>query len=69
MESPRSSRDDVRLLNAAYVVPVRPRGVVLKNHAVALSGEQIMDVLPAEQARSRWPHAERVELPTHVLLP
>ncbi|MEE4292826.1 MAG: TRZ/ATZ family hydrolase [Xanthomonadales bacterium] len=69
MASPRSSQDGVRLLNAAYVVPVRPRGAVLENHAVAVSGKRILDVLPAEQARSRWPHAERVELPTHVLLP
>ena len=61
--------DGVRLIRAAYVVPVRPRGPALKDHVVAISGDSILAVLPAEEARGRWPEAESLELPHHVLLP
>jgi 5-methylthioadenosine/S-adenosylhomocysteine deaminase len=48
---------------------VAPPGVVLDDHAVVLEDGRIADVLPARQARERYPGARRTELPGHVLIP
>ena len=50
-------------------MPVAPPGVVLDDHAVVLEDGRIADVLPARQARERYPGARRTELPGHVLIP
>ncbi|MEJ2383428.1 MAG: TRZ/ATZ family hydrolase [Xanthomonadales bacterium] len=59
----------VTLIDAGYVVPVRPRGQVLEAHSVAVCGDRIAGIVPREEAQARWPEADRVELPGHVLLP
>jgi len=41
------------LIEAGWVVPVEPHGVVLSDHAVAVSGGRIVAILPNDQARSR----------------
>ena len=61
--------EPVTLINAGYVVPVRPRGRVLEGHTVAISGDRIAGILPVDEANTRWPGADRVDLPGHVLLP
>ncbi|WP_425480878.1 TRZ/ATZ family hydrolase [Pseudolysobacter antarcticus] len=57
------------LLEARWVVPVEPHGVVLEHHSVALAGDRIVGIAPIELARERSPNAKRVELAQHVLLP
>ncbi|MFC1719714.1 TRZ/ATZ family hydrolase [Pseudomonadota bacterium] len=57
------------LIQARYVVPVRPRGVVHENYCVAVSNDLILDILPLPEARKIWPDAEIIHLPDHVLLP
>ena len=57
------------LINARYVIPVRPAGVVLENHSVILDGERIADLLPIQQARMRYEGCNEVNLDDHVLLP
>jgi 5-methylthioadenosine/S-adenosylhomocysteine deaminase len=57
------------LVTARWVVPVEPAGRVLEDHAVALRGGRIVDVLPAAEARGRYDPGELVERPVHVLLP
>jgi len=59
----------VTLIHAGHVVPVRPRGSVLEAHTVAVRGDRIAGLLPRAEAVARWPDAEQVELPGHVLLP
>jgi 5-methylthioadenosine/S-adenosylhomocysteine deaminase len=51
------------------VVPVEPAGAVLEDHAVAVRGGRIEALLPAAQALARFPGAEEVALPGHVLIP
>jgi 5-methylthioadenosine/S-adenosylhomocysteine deaminase len=58
-----------KLLSARYVVPVRPRGVVLRDHSVVLQQQKILQVLPSTEARQRYPGAEETLFPNHVLLP
>jgi 5-methylthioadenosine/S-adenosylhomocysteine deaminase len=57
------------LIEARWVVPVEPHGVVLERHAVAVDKDAIVAVLPIADARSAYAPRERVELREHVLIP
>lgn len=57
------------LVEAGYVVPVEPHGVVLEDHAVAVRGGAIVALLPRAEARARFAPAEVVSRPDGVLLP
>ena len=50
-------------------MPVEPAGAVLSEHAVAVRDGCIEAVLPARDARSRFPGHEEVSLARHVLIP
>lgn len=52
-----------------WLVPVRPRGLVLEGHALAVDGGAIIDILPLEQALQAYAPRERIDLPSHALLP
>ena len=56
------------LICAAHVVPVEPRGV-LADHAVAVDGGRILDILPTAQALERYQAREVVRLGRHALIP
>ena len=57
------------LIEAGWVVPVQPHGVVLEDHAVAISDGVIVDVLPIAQARTRYHAVRTVSRPEGALLP
>lgn len=57
------------LIEAGFVVPVEPHGVVLEHHAVAVSGDRIVAVLPTAQARERFAPARTVSRPDGALIP
>ena len=57
------------LIEAGFVVPVEPHGVVLEEHAVAVQGSSIVAVLPTHEARSRFEPAELVSRPGGALIP
>lgn len=57
------------LIEAGWVIPVEPHGVVLENHAVAVDEGRILDLLPIAEARLRYAPRERVELPHSALFP
>jgi 5-methylthioadenosine/S-adenosylhomocysteine deaminase len=52
-----------------YLVPVRPRGVVLEKHAVVVEEGRIVTVGPAEDQVNSRPGAEIIRLEDHVLIP
>lgn len=58
-----------RLIEARWVVPVRPTGAVLEDHAVAIDGGRIVGLLPIDQARVQYQPHEQVVLERHALLP
>jgi 5-methylthioadenosine/S-adenosylhomocysteine deaminase len=58
-----------QILEARWVVPVEPQGVVLEHHAVALAGDTIADVLSIEAAQTKYASAKRVDLSEHALIP
>ena len=57
------------LIDARWVVPVEPAGVVLEHHSVAVHDGNITAVLPAAEAAQRFAAREHVTLDTHVLIP
>jgi 5-methylthioadenosine/S-adenosylhomocysteine deaminase len=57
------------LIEAGFVVPVEPHSVVLEDHAVAVSGGEIVAVLPTSEARTRFDAAEIVSRPEAALIP
>lgn len=57
------------VIEARWVVPVRPRATVLENHAVVVEQGRIAALLPVARARSQYPGHARVVLGQHVLLP
>ncbi|KAA2285494.1 TRZ/ATZ family hydrolase [Arenimonas fontis] len=57
------------LIEAGWVVPVEPHGLVLTDHAVAVRGGRILALMPSGQARERFQPVERVVHPDGVLIP
>ena len=57
------------LIEAGFVVPVEPHGVVLEDHAVAVSGGAIVAILPIAEARTRFQATETVSRPGAALIP
>ena len=57
------------LIEAGWVVPVVPHGVVLPDHAVAVSAGAIVAVLPIPEARARFAAKETVLRPDAALIP
>ena len=57
------------LIEAGWVVPVEPHGVVLERQAVAVHQGAIVAVLPVDEARERFAPREVVSRPGSVLIP
>ena len=57
------------MIEAGWVVPVEPHGVVLAGHAVVVSSGRIVDLLPIADARERYSAARTVSRPEAVLIP
>lgn len=52
-----------------WLVPIEPTAAVLEEHALAVDGGRIVDVLPAAFARQIFQPRETIELPSHAVLP
>ena len=57
------------LVEARWVIPVEPEGVVLEHHTVVIDDGRIGAILPHAQARSGYTASRTVALPGHVVLP
>ena len=57
------------VIEARWIIPVEPRGVVLNDHAVAIAGDRITVILPRAEMRRRCRAGRTLELSTHALIP
>jgi 5-methylthioadenosine/S-adenosylhomocysteine deaminase len=57
------------LIRPRWIVPVEPAASVLEGHALALRDGKIEALLPAAEARTRFPDHEELVLENHVLIP
>jgi 5-methylthioadenosine/S-adenosylhomocysteine deaminase len=67
MPTPPESADLV--IDARWVVPVEPDGVVLEEHSVVVRAGRIVALLPTAQTARSYEPARRVTLDRHVLIP
>lgn len=52
-----------------WLVPVEPAGLVLEQHALAVDGGRILELLPAAEATQRYQASETLRLDRHALMP
>jgi len=57
------------LIVPRWVIPMEPAGTVLEDHALAVDGGRISALLPLAEAEACFAPRERIDLPTHVLMP
>lgn len=57
------------ILEPEWMLPIAPANVCLKDHALIIDGERIVDLLPADIAAMRYAARTRHRLPGQVLLP
>ena len=69
MESNIFNSDPDLVIEARWVIPVRPRGVVMEHAAVIVHDGRIEAILPISEARQRYDAKETIKLPDHALLP
>ena len=57
------------LIEAGWVVPIEPHGVVLEDHAIAVTDGRVVAILVRQQARARFAPRETVSRPESILMP
>lgn len=57
------------LISARWIIPVIPERVLLADHAIAVRGGDIIDILPRQQASQQYRAGQQLDLPGHVLTP
>ena len=57
------------LLSARWIIPVEPNCVVLEHHALVIRDGRILEILPSDEARHRYPDAHSEDFPDHTLIP
>ncbi len=57
------------LLNARWIIPVEPEHQVLEHYALAIQDGRILDLLPQDQAATRYTAERCLNLNHHVLIP
>ena len=57
------------LVSARWVLPIAPENVVLEDHAVAVQAGRLIDLLPQEEAKTKYAADKIQHCPDHVLMP
>ncbi len=57
------------LIAPRWCVPVEPASTVLEAHAVVVNDGRVADVLPLDEAASKYQPSVRIDRPEHVLIP
>jgi len=57
------------VIEARWIIPAEPYGLVLENHAIAIDKGVIQAVLPASDASLQFSPAEHIALRQHALIP
>lgn len=56
-------------IDARWIVPIVPAGLLLENHTVVIDAGRILAVLPHDVAEARYTPRQRHKLPQHALIP
>lgn len=69
MESSTFNSHPDLVIEARWVIPIRPGGMVLEHAAVVVHDGRIEAILPISEARQRYEAKKTINLPEHALLP
>ncbi|MBY0475480.1 MAG: TRZ/ATZ family hydrolase [Nitrosomonas sp.] len=65
-----SNREEINtLIEAKWIIPVEPAGIVLNQHAIAIDQGFIKDILPITEANQRYKPQQTFTLSDHALIP
>lgn len=69
-DSPDPEADAVDFVLAPrWLIPVEPAGAVLDHHVAVIAAGRILAIEARDVAEARWPDADWIERPRHVLIP
>ena len=57
------------LIESCWMLPIAPKNTILKDHAVAIHEGNIVDILPASEAKKRYDAKEHQALKHHIVMP
>lgn len=57
------------VLNARWIIPVEPEGIVHENYSLVVHNGKILDLLPTADAETRYQGEATVDLAEHALIP
>mgnify|MGYP006274726075 CR=1 FL=1 len=57
------------VLTAPWIIPIRPSGAVLRDHAIVVRSDRIIDVLPQCEVQSKYPEFLVEHFASHALIP
>jgi 5-methylthioadenosine/S-adenosylhomocysteine deaminase len=57
------------IIDARWIVPVEPAGVVLEAHSLVIGAGEILAVLPTSEVAARYAPTTHLQLDEHVLIP
>lgn len=57
------------LLNARWIIPMEPEDCVLEDHALAVQGGRILEILPRDRAALKYAATTSIDLTSHALIP
>ncbi|MBP6096214.1 MAG: TRZ/ATZ family hydrolase [Methyloversatilis sp.] len=69
MQSSHATIDVDLLIEARWIIPVEPAGVVLEHHSIVVNKGLIVALLPSDEARQRYAARSLRSLGEHVLIP
>jgi 5-methylthioadenosine/S-adenosylhomocysteine deaminase len=57
------------IIQAKWLIPIVPQGLVLKNHAIVVNDNKIHELCTIEESESRFQAAQIIKLSNHALIP
>lgn len=57
------------ILDARWIIPIEPAGVILEDHRLVIDQGRILDLLPQRKGEERYRARQHLRLEDHVLLP
>ena len=57
------------LIHAKYVIPVKPKGLALKQHSIAIHENVIIAIIPTEEAATCFTAKNEYTLKQHAVMP
>lgn len=58
-----------KIISARWIIPVRPKGLILEHSCIVISKNKIIDILATDTAKTKYKASLTIDLPKHALMP